>query len=221
MKTKKNKKHILVTMSNFIEKQIFWLSLGIGSMVIIVPLLLFFAKIDCNSYISRGDFLNYFGTIISALVSFIVAIVALSQSKKSEIFQTNREIVSRQRSIKPHIQIVVEKVDENSISIHMTNNGACSATHILLFEHQFLQAIRPYATETITVQRNELELWCADWGKELKFTSNNYPNYLELHYYDIDLNDIYQEFKHAGGGIYETQKEYYAITDDSDYYEED
>lgn len=187
---RKHKKH----------QHIFLIVIGIVAFILIVaPIVRHFV---CGSFSGDG-LLGYYGSIIGSAISLAVAYSAYIQSKQLAEAEEDRAREQRWAEIRPSLQIKVERIENDTYCLYITNNSKYNAINVFLYEYAFLPNVpanktaRKFFTESENISKYQ-------YVDPYYFNGlcDDLPKTLWLTYSDIDNNQMQTEFTQRGG-VYE------------------
>lgn len=211
----KKKQSLIEKISNFIEKHFRWIIIGISILIVITPIVIWLCysiiKIDIPTEYTADGLLSFFGSLIAAATSLLVACVALYQSKRATDANEELEIEKRRTKIKPCLQVEIIDLDDEVFEIVITNHSSNAALGVYLFEYPLFPAVTIKKEERRKIvfshqDNNYLHV------SEVHFDSceDGTPKELLLVYLDADNNVLVQKFQKDEGSSYNPcEVEYY------------
>lgn len=182
------------------QRRFFALIIIIATILIIAPIVRHFA---CGSFSGDG-LLGYYGSIIGSAISLAVAYSAYVQSKQLAEAEADRAREQRWIEIRPSLQIEVERIENDTYCLYITNSSKYNAVNVFLYEYAFLpnvpanKTVKKFFTENENISKYQ-------YVDPYYFGGlyDDLPKTLWLVYSDIDGNQMQSEFIRRGG-IYES-----------------
>lgn len=206
---KKAKHDALTQLVQFVEKHFQGVIICAAIAVILLPGIVWcvFYFSSCGSWkvFSADGLLCYIGALFTGLLSLLVAVIALVQSKRIAEIEEDRAIEARQNAIRPVLQVEVKKIEDNFFDLTITNHGQFVAIGVYLFTNPFAPVIvagEPFCRKFSIGGRSQT-IFAVD-ESECAINSDGYPPKLWFCFSDVDNNFWQQEFVYGTDG-YESQ----------------
>lgn len=190
--------------SKVVEKHFKTILILFATIVIAVPVIMYFIYNECFNRITADGMLSYVGAIITGATTLFVACVSLYQSQRSS--EMNDELMAMQRrdKIRPALQMKLHKKDDDLFEIEISNTSCNYAYNIHLFEYLIVSEIKGYKTTKKNIVLGERTVPNAINIYDTNYYTNceGYPKIIWLIFDDMDNNMLVQEFKLTANNRY-------------------
>lgn len=202
---KKPKHDALTQLIQFVEKHFRGVTICAAIAVILLPVIVWcmFYFSSCGSWkvFSADGLLGYIGALFTGLLSLLVAVIALVQSKRITEIEEDRAIEARQYEIRPVLQVEVKKTENNLFDLTITNHGQFVAMGVYLFTNPFTPVIAAGNSfcRKFSIGGRSQTIFAVD-ESECATNSDGYPQKLWFCFADVDNNFWQQEFVYGTDG---------------------
>lgn len=202
---KKPKHNALDQLVQFVEKHFRVILICTAIAIILLPGIVWcvFYSTSCGNWkvFSADGLLGYIGALFTGLLSLLVAVIALVQSKRITEIEEDRAIQARQYEIRPVLRVEVKKTENNLFDLTITNHGQFAAIGVYLFTNPFAPVIAAGNSfcRKFSIGVYSQTIFAVD-ESECTINSDGYPQKIWFCFADIDSNFWQQEFTYGEDG---------------------
>lgn len=205
------KKSIFEVIAQCVEKHFWIMAIILATAAIAAPIVvwLFYSVFPafCSTEITADGMLGYIGTIVSGVLTFFLACVAIYQGKRNA--ELERELADwvRRNEMKPSLRISLIKLEDPTLfALSINNDGTSPALNVWLYDYPTFPIIRGGHSAEKRIGFGDtdaagfvIDPYYVEWNED------EYPKKIDLIYRDIDNNVLAQTFKCVEGNEYEPQ----------------
>ena len=177
--------------------------------------------IPTGEYLTKGDWLAFFGTYLSFVGATLVSVIALVQTHIYAKKQNSRDLAVRKKQIQPIFSVEIIDIDQQlpgtteavglysssnfpkhrNVHIRIENVAELPIRNVIIFDRYYFQLLKPNEPKDIYVVYSDspdadtkVAVIARILETEYERTERGIPKWFNINFEDVDGNESFQTF---------------------------
>ena len=209
------------------KRRTYWIiGLVLASSAILLYILIYLSFagngfIPTGEYLTKGDWLAFFGTYLSFVGATLVSVIALVQTHIYAKKQNSRDLAVRKKQIQPIFSVEIIDIDQQlpgtteavglysssnfpkhrNVHIRIENVAELPIRNVIIFDRYYFQLLKPNEPKDIYVVYSDspdagtkVAVIARILETEYERTERGIPKWFNINFEDVDGNESFQTF---------------------------